>query len=373
MPPTRRLFVQQAAGLACGIPGWLAAADASGTEPVASALAPFSEPLADPSPPLLTGSDNAAITTAAAWEAERIRLRDRWLEFLGPPLTPPSDPQTEWIDDVRGDGYRRRSLRWRVEADTWIDAHLLIPGRPAPAGGHPAVIALHQTSKQSIDEIAGVDRPGAPVNRDQARGVDLVRAGFVVFCPRNFLWQEVASYDEAARRFHARQPRTRGMAKMLFDARQSVDQLLRIAPDVDARRIGAFGHSLGAKEVVYLMAFDDRIRAGVASDGGVGFAQTNWDAAWYLGKDCIPAAEAAGLAPHQLLALASPRRLFIVAGGRDRKAADGEETKPFVHAARQVDRLLVGETRLGFWNHGRGHVMTNVIFSRCRDWLTTFV
>ncbi len=374
MTSTRRIWLRQAAGAAssCIAPGWLTAAVSPCEATLSAALAPFSDSLADLDPPLLT-SNGRPIATTAEWETERTRLRDRWLKFLGPPPSPAKNPETDWTDDTREEGYRRRTLRWRVEPEVWLDAHLLIPERPAPAGGYPAIIALHQTSQQTIDEIAGVNRPGVPVSRDQARAIDLARAGFVVFCPQNFLWQDVTSYDEAVRRFQSRHPETRGMTKMLFDSRQSVDQLLRVVPEVNAKRIGAFGHSLGAKEVVYLMAFDDRILAGVASDGGVGFDHTNWDAPWYLGKDFVEVARSAGLAPQQLLALVSPRRLLIVAGGRDRKGADGEETRPYIQAARKVDQLLVGGPRLGFWNHRQGHAMTDGIFACCRDWLTRFV
>jgi hypothetical protein len=35
-------------------------------------------------------------------------------------------------------------------------------------------------------------------------------------------------------------------------------------------RVFAIGHSLGAKEVLYLAGFDERIRAAVSSEGGIG-------------------------------------------------------------------------------------------------------
>lgn len=333
----------------------------------------FSDALPELAPPLLVQSNGQPVVDAGQWNAARNELRSRWKTFLGPAPTPLPNPDTEWLEEKTESDYVRRSLRWRVEAETWLDAHVLIPSGPAPATGFPAIMALHQTSIQTIDEIAGVERPGAPLRPDQARAVDLVRAGFVVFCPKNFLWQDVPDYNAAVQRFQSRHPQSRGMAKMLFDSQQAVDQLLRVVPQVDPRRIGAFGHSLGAKEVVYLMAFDDRIRAGVASDGGVGFDQTNWDAPWYLGKGVADQARTAGVDHHQLLALASPRRLLIVAGGHERKGADGDGTRPYVHAARQVDRLLTGEHRLGFWNHGQGHAMNDGIFACCRDWLTRFV
>ncbi len=377
MRQSRRGWLRRVAtsGLAMSFPvrGLVQAAETACGIGVDAMRAPFTDRLPEITPPLLVGANGAPVKTAKDWDAARILLRERWDRFLGPAISVASEPKTEIVEEQRHDGYRRQSLRWRVEPETWLDAHLLVPEVKPPAAGFPAIIALHQTSNQTIDEIAGVERSGVTVRPDQARAVDLARAGFVVFCPKNFLWQDVPNFDAAVQRFRSRHPQTRGMAKMLFDSRQAVDQLLRIAPQVDSQRIGAFGHSLGAKEVVYLMAFDERIRAGVASDGGTGFDQTNWDAPWYLGKGCAQDAAAAGLAPHQLLALASPRPLLIVAGGHERGGADGDGTRPYIHAARQVDHLLTGEHRLGYWNHGQGHALTNDIFACCHAWLKRFV
>ena len=54
---------------------------------------------------------------------------------------------------------------------------------------------------------------------------------------------------------------------MLFDARRAVD-ILADQPDVNRDRLGVFGYSLGAKEALYLAAFDPRVRAAVSSEGG---------------------------------------------------------------------------------------------------------
>ena len=67
------------------------------------------------------------------------------------------------------------------------------------------------------------------------------------------------------------------MAKMLLDAVVAVD-LLAAMEGVNADRIGTVGHSLGAKEVLYLAAFDERIKVTVSSEGGIGTRFSNWDA-----------------------------------------------------------------------------------------------
>jgi len=111
----------------------------------------------------------------------------------------------------------------------------------------------------------------------QQLGLKLARRGFVVFCPRCFLWQGMSEYRQAVEEFARRHPKTLGMHKMLYDAIRGVDVLVSL-PEVDQNRIGAVGHSLGAKETLYLAAFDERIKAAVASEGGLGFRSTNWDA-----------------------------------------------------------------------------------------------
>ncbi len=56
---------------------------------------------------------------------------------------------------------------------------------------------------------------------------------------------------------------------MLLDGMVAMN-VLESLPSVDPKRMGAIGHSLGAKEALYLAAFDPRVRAAVSSEGGVG-------------------------------------------------------------------------------------------------------
>jgi hypothetical protein len=198
----------------------------------------------------------------------------------------------------------------------------------------------------------------------------LVHSGFVVFCPRCFLWQDAADYDEAVAKHRQRHPQSLGMAKMLYDAMRGVDVLVSL-PDVDADRIGAVGHSLGAKETLYLAAFDERIKAAVASEGGLGFRSTNWDAPWYLGPAIRD--ESFPLNHHQLLALIAARPFLILGGEAGPGAADGDRSWPLLEAALPVWKLYGEPTRLGLRNHHRGHALPNFEFFYLNEWLKTYV
>jgi hypothetical protein len=187
-----------------------------------------------------------------------------------------------------------------------------------------------------------------------------------VLCPRCFLWQDATSLNDAVALHRKRHPQTMGMAKMLYDAERAVDLLLA-QPDVDPQRIGAYGHSLGAKETLYLAAFDDRIQAAVASEGGIGFESTNWEAPWYLG----PAIKEPGFARnhHELIALIAPRPFLVLGGESGRGAADGDRSWPYLAAALPVYRVFGEPARLGLLNHGRGHLLDLEMQGKLAEWL----
>src|SRR5262245_33160982 len=124
-----------------------------------------------------------------------------------------------------------------------------------------------------------------------------------------------------------------GLGKMTFDASRCLDYLETLL-EVDGSRIGCIGHSLGAKEVLFAMAFEPRYKVGVFNEGGIGLRMSNWTDPWFLTdkmKPHIPAME-----NHQVLALIAPRP-FLVLGGDD---ADGKASWAFVKGVRSVYALL---------------------------------
>ncbi|MFN9720199.1 MAG: dienelactone hydrolase family protein, partial [Planctomycetota bacterium] len=287
---------------------------------------------------LLRLENGQRISTVDGWKQQRVVLRQAWREFLGPmPETRPEVRLELLSTEVIGQ-VTRQLIRYEGEPDLFVEAFLLLPspfeGEPAEFRTEaplPAIIALHPTTDVSIDEIAGVS------GRDEMHsGLKLAQAGYVVLCPRCFLWQNAASLNDAVEQHRQRHRGTLGMAKMLYDAMRSVD-ILESLPSVDKTRIGAFGHSLGAKEVLYLAAFDERITASVASEGGLGYRSTNWSAPWYLGT-AIDEAEFP-LNHHQLIAMIAPRPFLVLGGESGPGAADGDRSWTILNPARDVWEL----------------------------------
>ncbi|MFM7151854.1 MAG: alpha/beta hydrolase family protein [Gemmataceae bacterium] len=318
---------------------------------------------------LLVDAEGKPIRTLDGWRGQRTSIKKRWMEFLGPsPNSSRSNQVTlQPADEI--EGCSRQLIRYEVEPGIPVEGYLLRPKPKEKIEKYPALVVFHPTTNLTIDEEAGVRG-----NLARATGLALAKQGFVVLCPRNFLWQDARSLQEATTAFHKRHPRTLGMHKMLHDARRAVDILAGL-PGVDPRRIGAYGHSLGAKEVLYLAAFDDRIKAAVASEGGVGLTFTNWDAPWYLGQAIRE--PGFSLNHHQLLALAAPRALLILGGDANKpggiQASDGDQTWPFIEAALSVYRLHSSKPRLGLFNHRQGHTLPPQALERLTDWLKVYL
>lgn len=269
-------------------------------------------------------------------------------------------PRVDVVAEDRVDDVVRQLVRYEVEPGLPTDAYVLKPHRHD--NRCRGAIVFHTTTAESIRQPAGLSDV-----REKHFGLALARRGFVAFCPRNFLWPETArmAAKEETHQFKQRHPRARGMAKMLFDGQVALD-ILSARPDVDRGRIGCIGHSLGAKEALYLAAFDPRVTAVVSSEGGIGLAMSNWDAEWYLGsvvKDRGFVRE-----HHELLALIAPRPFLLVGGD----SADGDASWPWIEAALPVYRLYSERPRVGLLNHKRGHAVPPDVEPKLLEWLDTY-
>jgi hypothetical protein len=311
--------------------------------------------------PLLVDAAGKPIVTLDAWKGRREELRRWWLDFLGPMGERKTTPKLTVVAEDRPPGVVRRLVRYEVEPGESTEAYWLLPRKRD--GRRPGVVVLHSTVDNSIEQPAGVAGTA-----EKAFGLSLAQRGCVTFCPRNFLWPERKrlAADAQVKRFQSRHPKARGMAKMLYDAQVALD-ILSGMDEVDPRRLGAAGHSLGGKEVLYLAALDERVRAAASSEGGIGTRFSNWDAPWYLGSEI----RRDGFAHehHELLALVAPRPFLLVGGD----SADGARSWPFIDAALPVYGLYEKTRRLGLFNHHQGHSVPAEAEQRIHEWLTEYV
>ncbi len=314
----------------------------------------------------LQSPDDMSLTQ---WKTRRLQIIDQWSRFLGydfqagKRVVTWKELQKESLED-----HDRLRIEYETHPGWKVEAYLLKPKKVS--GKAPGAVVLHPTVDHSIDEPIGLKSKDSNLEGPRALGLHLVRRGFIVVCPRNYLWptnDRIAAKEQAARWLKEQEVANvpmKGMAKMLYDV-QIAASLLEQDPQCDRERLSVVGHSLGAKEVLYAMAFDERFRCGAASEGGIGISFSNWEADWYLGSDVKNPDFL--LEHHQILALAAPRPLLIVAG----ESADGDRGWPWLQPAQKVYSLY-GKVRLGQYNHRTGHSMTDEAGRRMVEWLSTY-
>ena len=277
-----------------------------------------------------------------AWLAQRAALSKQWQTHLGQFPREKAPLKTEILATEDLPDFTRQRVRYQIEDGVFTDGYLLTPKRAT--GKLPAVVVFHQTVKTHAQQVAGVDAS----NPELMQGAQLTRRGYIALCPRCFIFDDGTSYSGNVALMQQRHPDWPGMTRMTWDGIRAVD-FLESLPNVDRERIGGIGHSLGAKEVLYAAAFDERYKAAVFSEGGIGLRFSNWEAVWYLGPKIRQPDFA--LEHHQLMALIAPRAFLLLAG----ESADGDRSWPFIEATLPIYKLLGAEKNLGWLNHRAGH------------------
>jgi len=294
--------------------------------------------------PLLISPDGKKITTREEWEKARLRLRDTWLAHLGQPPEKPASLDVRIEKTEKQDGYTRQLLSFASEGDDRIRAYLLVPDGLARGEKCPAVVVFHETTRDTLNQPVGLGK-----SQDLALALQLTRRGYVTLSPECYILKDPKGWAAGqAAALARRRPGWTGLGKMNFDASRCLD-FLETVPAVNKERVGCIGFSLGAKEVLYAMAFEPRCKVGVFNEGGIGLGMSNWTDAWYLTpkmKELIPASE-----NHQVLALAAPRPFLILGGD----SADGTASWPFVKAVMPVYELYGAGDRIGLFNHKGKH------------------
>ena len=226
------------------------------------------------------------------------RARKQLIELLH--YRPPPVPlDAKAISRKERVGYTEENIIFKSTTQTSVPATVLIPAnRTKPA---PAVIALHDHGgmymwgrEKVID--TGADHPVLAKFKEnyyggKSFGVELVRQGYIVIAIDMFYWGERRfqqendppamrarpadmtdqQVNESNRRAGQNEPVVaRGMLTagvtwpgvVFWDDMRTVDYLVS-RPDVDAKRIGCIGLSVGGYRSFVLAALDTRIKAAV--------------------------------------------------------------------------------------------------------------
>ena len=307
--------------------------------------------------------------TLAAWESQRRSITARWAAALRTPTTPATEPPAELIRTFDRPEYRATVYRQPTGLDA-AQTLLLMEPRGDVTTRRPGMVVPYYHP----DQMAGFDLETHQPIEEAANvqfGRHLVQQGYVVVCTNAFPYylgpvpgadSRNAWLESAIEKLRKEWPACAGIAKRAWDASRALGFLLS-RPDVDPRRVGIMGHSLGGKVAFYTGALDERVKAVVSSDFGIGLSFSNWDAPWILGDQIHRPGFALG--HHQLLALIAPRPFLLFGGQADRPAS-----WQYILEAQKVYALYGARDAVGFLHHGAGHRPTEESLRVAYRWLS---
>lgn len=202
------------------------------------------------------------VKTDADWQKRRQAILAGMQEAMGKFPSREKLPalDIEVLDETKGEGYLRRTLRFVTEPGDRLTADLYLPiVQQSKETRRPAMLALHPTGPLGKRIVAG---EGPRANR--AYGTELAQRGYVVLAPDYPSFGDAKGYDFAADRYSS------GTMKGIWNHMRCVD-FLEMLPEVDAKRIGVIGHSLGGHNAMFVAAFDERLKVIVTSCGWTPF------------------------------------------------------------------------------------------------------
>ncbi len=307
-------------------------------------------------------------------------FRDRLLDCLGgrwPEPCPlgirrrdPIEHKGLRIETAQKDGYRIESIDYEVEPGDRVPALVLIPDGVDADHPAPAVAVWHQHNGEwhlGKSEPAGL--AGNPMHHT---GVALVKEGYVVLCPDALCFEERQSpilekgnYE----RFEFLRLTVAGRCmawKNILDMRRAIDVLVS-RPEVDAVRIGCYGHSMGSTHTWLVGPWDERIRCLVGNCCLPTYAAIHRTHLLHCFPNFIPGLFQYGDTP-DIAALIAPRPLLLNFGEVD-KGSPIEEVRAGVARIADAYRAVgAADNFSSFIEPGIGHVLSPAMWQRTRDW-----
>lgn len=166
---------------------------------------------------------------------------------------------TKIIDSIEGKGYTRYHIHFTVAPREVLPALLYIPKIEGAKAKRAAMLVLHSTDGSGKMVLSG-ESP----KTDRAYAVELAERGYVVIAPDYPSFGEMKEYNFAEDRYVS------GTMKGVFNHIRCID-FLQSLPQVDEKKIGVLGHSLGGHNAIFTAAFDKRIKVTVSSCGWTKF------------------------------------------------------------------------------------------------------
>ena len=296
--------------------------------------------------PVYADSLIANLTYPLAWGNSDIKDFNEWKQvarekvfdcMLMPPPAPSNGFETKVLFEEQRDGYKARKIEIRLSRYYTVPAYVLIPDGKGP---FPAVNCLHDHGahlfigkEKMIRPLACEDSTVIHDAEDWLKGYEgqffgdyLAKNGYVVFSADAPMWGERGQMEGPNRDRYdmiAGNMMMYGIdlsAWMTYDDIAGTEYLAQM-PEVDARRIGCTGWSMGAYRAWMLSALSDCIKVCTAvcwmvtTDEQMSFKYSRTENGGFA--NCIPGLRRWLDYPH-VASIACPKPMFFINGSQDK-------------------------------------------------------
>ncbi len=300
-------------------------------------------------------------------------FRERLETGLGGPWPEPCDLKPVLRGEPeQKDGYKLYSYSYEVEPGDRVPAYLLIPDGVSAKKPAPAVAVWHQhNGAWHLGKVEPAGLAGSPMHHT---GVALAKLGYVTICPDaltfgerqdptgklkggNFERYEFLRYVVAGK----------CMAwKNILDMRRAIDFLVS-RPEVNADRIGCYGHSMGSTHTWLVGPFEPRIKCLVGNCCLPTYAGIHREHLLHCFPNFVP-----GIYPHgdtpDIAALIAPRALLLNFGETDHGSPIDEVRRGVQTIAKGYQAVHAEENFSYFIEEGVGHVLSPEMWKRTQAW-----
>lgn len=319
-------------------------------------------------------------TTKEEWPEIRRRMLSRILDNFGTPpfeIQPVKNKFTE-LERYENHGLTHIRIKYEVWDELWQEAIIVLPENYEEGRKYPAIVTIHGTNGK-FGKYGMLDVPGTTRNREY--GIELAKRGYVTISPDQFGFgsqMEEPQYKEYFDSFYDRYPDWSLSGVRLFCHMRCIDVLMQL-DYIQKDAIGTMGNSLGGCAVMYLTAFDERIKCAVLSTG-----ISPWVTNIYrsLNRDIqldpqhTDAMKVQGKSPWELseiLSLCAPRPIMCLEPFNDPYNPDTMVTIECVHRAWEVYNLLEVPEKATIFVHGDGHDTVPMVKDMAYNWFDRFL
>ncbi len=297
-------------------------------------------------------------------------FRDRLLAGLGGDWPAPPPLNVRVRQTLQKDGYRIESVYYDAEPGDAIPALLLIPDTVTAKNPAPAIAIWHQHNGEwhlGKSEPAGL--AGNPMHHT---GAALAKLGYVVLCPDAQCFEERRDEklkDGAYERFEFLRSVVNGKCmawKNILDMRRAVDFLVS-RPEVQADKLGCYGHSMGSTHVWLVGPWEPRLKCLVGNCCLPTYRGIHREHMLHCFPNFIPGIHQYGDTP-DIAALIAPRPLLLNFGETDR-GSPIEDVRAGLPVIQQAYDSMHASTKFqAFIEPATGHVLSEAMWTRTRDW-----